>query len=161
MNSTRQKHYIQLFFPQKKKISPGIPKWSFIDFDIEPEAPFGNRKFFFLKILLTRIVFWVEIYRELPCRQNHYIIISGSRSKLEKTMKNSDFSNFDCNPEIMLKRLQFHGTLQWMPPQETLYSTFVSTKKKNFVRHPKMVVYGFWDRTWDPFRESKIFLLKI
>ena len=40
---------------------------------------------------------------ELPCRWNHYIIISGSRSKVEKTMKNSVFSNFDCDPEIKWK----------------------------------------------------------
>ena len=40
---------------------------------------------------------------ELPCRWNHYIIISGSRSKVEKTIKNSVFSNFDCDPEIKLK----------------------------------------------------------
>ena len=72
-------------------------------------------------------------------------------------MKNSVFSNFDCDPEIMLKWLQHHGNLQWIPPQKTLWSTFFSRKKKNSVRHPKMVVFRFWDRTWDPFRESKIF----
>ena len=44
-----------------------------------------------------------------------------------------------------------------MSPQRTLRSTLFSTKKKNSVRHPKMVVYRFWDRTWDPFRESKTF----
>ena len=63
----------------------------------------GIEKLFFLKIQLTRIVFWGEIYRELPCRLNHYVIISGSRSKVEKTMKSSVFSNFDCDPEIMLE----------------------------------------------------------
>ena len=89
------------FFFNKKKLD--IPKWSFSDFETEPETPFGNRKFFFLKIPLTRIAFWGEIYRELPWRWISYIIISGSRSKVEKTMKNSDFSNFDCDPEIMLK----------------------------------------------------------
>ena len=72
-------------------------------------------------------------------------------------MKNSVFSNFDCDPEILLKWLQHHGHLQWIPPQKTLWSTFFSTKKKNSVRHPKMVVFRFWERTWDPFRESKIF----
>ena len=71
-------------------------------------------------------------------------------------MKNSDFSNFDCDPEIMLKCLQPHGHLQWIPLQKTLWSTFFSEKKKNSVRHPKMVVYRFWDRTWDRFRKSKI-----
>ena len=48
------------------------------------------------------MIFWGKIYRELPCRCNHYIIISGSRSKVEKTMKNADFSNFDCDTEIMV-----------------------------------------------------------
>ena len=62
----------------------------------------GIEKLFFLKILLTRIVFWCEIHRELPCRWNHFIIISVSRSKVEKTMKNSVFSTFDCDPEITL-----------------------------------------------------------
>ena len=94
--------------------------------------------FFFSKFNLL-VVFWGEIYQELPCRYNHYIIISWSRSKLEKTMKNSDFSNFDYDPEIMLKWLQHHGNLQWIPPQKTLWSTFFS-KKKNSVRHPKIVV---------------------
>ena len=36
-------------------------------------------------------------------RRNHYIIISRSRSKLEKTMKKSVFSTFVCDPEIMLE----------------------------------------------------------
>ena len=34
---------------------------------------------------------------------------------------------------------------------------FPKKKKKNSGRHPKMVVFRFWDRTWDPFRESKNF----
>ena len=62
-----------------------------------------HRKFFFLKIQLTHIVFWGEIYRELQCRRNHYMIISGSRSKVEKPMKNSVFSNFDRDAEIVMK----------------------------------------------------------
>ena len=45
----------------------------------------------------------VSFFFSLECRWNHYIIISGSRSKVEKTMKNSVFSNFDCDPDIMLK----------------------------------------------------------
>ena len=72
-------------------------------------------------------------------------------------MKKSVFSTFVCDPEIMLKWLQDHGNLQWISPQKTLWSPFFSRKKKNSVRHPKMVVYRFWDRTWDPFRESEIF----
>ena len=72
-------------------------------------------------------------------------------------MKNLVFSNFDCDAEIMMKWLQHHGNLQKISPQRTLRSTFFSTKKKNSVRHPKMVVLRFWDRTWGPFRESIIF----
>ena len=140
------------FFFNKKKLD--IPKWSFSDFETEPETPFGNRKFFFLKIWLTSIAFWGKIYRKLPWRWISYIIISGSRSKVEKKMKNSDFWNFDCDPEIMLKWLQHHGSLQWIPTQKTLWSTFFPQKK---IGHPKMVVFRFWDRTWDRFRESKIF----
>ena len=45
-----KKHYDQLFFPQKKKIPSEIPKWSFSDLETKPEAPYGNQKFFFLKI---------------------------------------------------------------------------------------------------------------
>ena len=95
---------INFFFQKKKKKIPAdIPKWSFSDFETEPETLFGNRKIFFLEIQLTHIVFWGEIDRELPCRWNRYIIISGSRSKVEKTIKISVFSNLDCDPEIMLE----------------------------------------------------------
>ena len=97
-----KKHYDQLFFPPTKKYCPTSPNGRFRDFEIEPEVPFGNRKFFFL-IQLTRIVFEGEIYRELPCRWIYYIIIMRSRSKIEKTVKHSVCSNFNCDPEIMLK----------------------------------------------------------
>ena len=100
-----KKHYDQLFFPKKKKkkFRPTSQNGRFRDFETEPETLFGNRRLFFLKIQLTRIVFWGEIDRELPCRWNRNIIISGSRSKVEKTMKISVFSNLDCDPEIMLE----------------------------------------------------------
>ena len=56
------------------------------------------------------------------------------------------------------------ATLRWSPvnftPKNTMINFFFPQKKKNSVRHPKMVVFRFWDRTWDPFRESKIFFLK-
>ena len=105
-----QKTLWSTFFSTKKRNIPSdIPKSSFSDFETEPETPFGNRKFFFLKILVTRIAFWGKIYWELTWRWIHYIIISGSRSKVQKTMETSVFSNFDCDPEIMMKLLQHHG----------------------------------------------------
>ena len=57
-------------------------------------------------------------------------------------MKNSDFSNFDCDPEIILKWLQHHGNLQWIPPPKNTMINFFFHKKKNSVRHPKMVVFA-------------------
>ena len=126
-----QKTLYSNFFPTKKKNFVRHPKMVVYGIWDRTWDPFRESKiFFFLKILFTRIVSWGKIYRELPCRRNHYIIISGSRSKVEKTMKNSDLSNFDCVPEIMLKWLQHHGNLQWIPPQKTLWSTFFSRKKK-------------------------------
>ena len=92
-----------LLHKKKKKIPSDIAKWAFSDFETESKTLSGNRRFFFLIIELTRIVFWGEIYRELPCRWNHYIIISGSLSKVEKTMKNSVFATFVCDPEIILE----------------------------------------------------------
>ena len=102
VNSTL-KNTMMNFFSTKKKIPSYIPKWSFFEFKTGPETPFGNRKFFFLKIKLTRIVFWGEIYPELPCRWNHYIIMSWSRSKVGKTLKNTVFSTFVCYAEIMME----------------------------------------------------------
>ena len=46
-----EKQYGHFFFPQKKNPSD-IPKWSFSDFETEPEAPFRNRIFFFSKFNL-------------------------------------------------------------------------------------------------------------
>ena len=45
-----KKHYDQLFFAQKKKFRPTSENVRFRDFETETETPFGNRKFFFLKI---------------------------------------------------------------------------------------------------------------
>ena len=95
---------INFFFNiKKRKFRPTSQNGRFRDFETEPDTPFRNQKFFFFTIQLTRILFWVKIYRELPCHRNHYIIISGSRSKVPKTMKNSVFSTFVCDPEIMLE----------------------------------------------------------
>ena len=47
-----KKHYDQLFFPEKKKFRPTSENGRFRDFETEPETPFGNRTFFFLKFNL-------------------------------------------------------------------------------------------------------------
>ena len=148
-----QKTLWSTFYSTKKKKSVRLPKIVVFRFWDRTWNPFQEWKFFFLKIQLTRIFFWGEIYRELPCRRNHYIIILGSRSNVEKTMKSSVFSNFDCDPEIMLKWLQHYGNLRWISPRKTQSSTFYSTKINKSVRHHKIVVSRFWDRTWNPFQE--------
>ena len=45
-----KKHYDQLFFAQKKIFRPTSENGRFRDFETEPETPFENRQFFFLKI---------------------------------------------------------------------------------------------------------------
>ena len=62
---------INFFFQKKKKNLSDIPKWSFSDFKNEPETPFGIEVFFYQNLTYSYIVFWGEIYRELPCRRNH------------------------------------------------------------------------------------------
>ena len=47
-------------------------------------------------------------------------------------MENSVSSNFDCDPEIMLKWLQHHSNLHQISPQKKLKSTFFKKKKKKF-----------------------------
>ena len=44
---------------------------------------------------------------------------------------------------------------------EKHYGQLFFPQKKNFVWVPKMVVFPYWDRTWDLYRELKIFFLKI
>ena len=50
VNFTAKNPIVNFFFHKKKKIPSDIRKWSFSDFETEPEAPFGRRKFFFLNI---------------------------------------------------------------------------------------------------------------
>ena len=113
-----QKSVWSTFFSRKKKIPSDIPKWSFSDLKTEPETPFGNRKFFFLKISVIPIAFWGEIYRELSCRWNHYIIISWSRSKVGKTM--SKWWN-NCNMTVISSK--FH-------PKKHYSQLFFAQKEK-------------------------------
>ena len=54
----------------------------------------------------------------------------------------------DCNITVISSK--FH-------PKKHYDQLFFPQKKKNSVRHPTMVVFRFWDRIWNPFRESKIF----
>ena len=79
---------INFLLNKKKNFRPTSQNGRFPRFETEPETPFGNRKTFFFQNLITRKVFRGEIYRELQCRWNHYLTISGSLSKVEKTMKN-------------------------------------------------------------------------
>ena len=92
--------------------------------------------------------------------KRHKCMISGSRSKVEKTMKNSILSNFDCDPEIILKWLQHYGNLRWISPQKTLWSTFFSTKKKVPSDIPKCSFSDFENKPEAPFGNQQFFFLK-
>ena len=82
-----------------------------------------------------------------------------------KSRKNDEQSGFfefwlwSRNNVEMIATLR-ESAVNFIPKNSTIIF-FFHKKKKNSVRHPKMVVYRFWDRTWDPFRESKIFFLEI
>ena len=49
---------------KKKKLRQTSQNGRFRNFETEPKTPFGKRQFFFLKIKLTRTVFWGEFYWE-------------------------------------------------------------------------------------------------
>ena len=79
----------------------------------------------------------------------------GSRSKLEKTMKNWVFSTFDCDPEIILKLLQHHGNLQWLSPKKHYERVFFHKKKI-----PSDIAkwsFSKFETKPESLRESKIF----
>ena len=108
------------FFSTKKKNSVRYPKMVVVAILRPNLRTLSGIENFFSQNLTYWYSFWGEFYREWPCRWNHYLTFSWSRSKVEKTIKNSDFSNFDCDTEIMLKWLQDRGNLQWISPQKTL-----------------------------------------
>ena len=152
---------IDFFFQKKKKNSVQHPKMVVFRFWDRIWEPFRKSKTLFLKIQLTRIVFWVKIYRELPCRCNHYIIISGSRWKVEKTMKNSVFSNFECDAEIMVKWLHITVISSKFHTKKHYDKLLFPQKKKIQSDFPKWSFSDFETEPETPFRESKIFFHKI
>ena len=101
VNFTTKNTMINFFF-HKKKFRPTSQNGRFpiLRPNLRPLSGIDN--FVFSKLNLV-VQFSGKIYRELPCRWNHYIIVSGSRSKVEKTMKNSVFSTFVCDHGIMLE----------------------------------------------------------
>ena len=57
----------------------------------------------FFSIFNSHPQFFGEFYRGLLYRWIHSVIISESRSKVEKPMKNLVFPNFDCDAEIIVE----------------------------------------------------------
>ena len=76
------------FFSIKKKITSDIPKWSFSDFETEPETPFGNRKTFFSQNLTYSYGFLgcnlPGITMSLELLRNYFGITVKSRKNDEK-----------------------------------------------------------------------------
>ena len=115
----------------------------------------GIENFFFNEFNLA-LHSWGKIYRDLLSRRNHSIIISGSRSKMKKTMKSCFFSIFDCDPEIIMECLQQQSSVNFTP-KKTMIDLFFTKKKIVCPAPPQWSFWRYWDRTWDPFWESKIF----
>ena len=83
-----KKHYDQLFFPQKKKkFRPTFQNGRFRDFEIEPETPVGNWKFFFFQNLTYSYSFlgWNSpgITMSLDSLHNYYGITVKNRKNDE------------------------------------------------------------------------------
>ena len=151
---------INFFFPQNKKFRPTSHNGRFpiLRPNLRPLSGIEN---IFSRNLVTRRAFWGKIYWELSWRWIHCIIISGSRSKVEKTMKNSVFSNFDCDPEIMMKWLQHHGNLRYISPQKTQWSTFFFSQNKKFRPTSQNGRFPILRPNLKPLSEIKNFFLKI
>ena len=89
----------------------------------------GIVKFFFSVLNLLLHFFGIKFTEILP----------GSRSKVEKTMKNLVFSIFDRDSEIIMEYLQQQSSVNFTPKKKWL--NFFSRKKKNFLSDTfKMVV---------------------
>ena len=151
-----KKDYDQLFF-HKKKNSVRHPKmvvFAILRPNLRPLS--GIESFFFSNLTYSySFLGWnlPGITMSLDSLHNYFVITVKSRKNDEK-FGFSEFWLWSRNNVEMI------ATLRQSPvnfiPKNTMVN-FFSNKKKNFVRHPKMVVYRFWDRTWEPFRESKIF----
>ena len=150
------------FFSTKKKFRPASQNGRFPILTPSLRPLSGIEKRFFLKIQLTRIVFSGEIHRELPCRWYHYIIISGSRSKVEKTMQNSVFSEFDCDPEIMLEELEHYGNHYGTSDAKNSMINVLFHKNKKIPSYiAKRSFSDFETEPETPFGNRKFFISKL
>ena len=120
--------------------------------------PFRESKIFFSQNLTYSYSFlgWnlPGITMALDSLHNYFVITVKNR-------KNDEKSGFFEFWRWSRNKVEMIATLRSSPvnftPKNTTINCFFHKKKKNSVRHPKMVVFQFWDRTWDPFRESEIF----
>ena len=94
--------------------------------------PFRESKIFFSQNLTYSYSFLRWHVPGITMALDSLTTYFGITVKSRKTMKNSVFSNFDCDPEIMLKWLQHHGNLHQISPQKTVRSSIFSAKKKKF-----------------------------
>ena len=118
-----------------------MPKWSFIDFEIEPETPFGNRKLFSQNLTYSySFLGWKSpgFTMSLESLHNYFVITVKNRKNHEKI----GFFDFCLWSRYNVGIIATYGNLREISRQKTLSSTFFSTKKKNTVRHPQMVVFA-------------------
>ena len=152
-----KKNYYQLFFPQKKN-SVRHPKMIVFRFWDRTWDPFRKSKIFFSQHFTYSysLLGWnlPGITMALDSLHNYFGITVKSR-KNDGKFGFFYFCLWFWNNDGII------ATLRKSPvnftPKNNIVNFFSTKKKKNYVRHPKMVVYRVWDRTCDPLRESKIF----
>ena len=122
-------------------------------------GPFRESKIFFSQHLTYSYSFlgWnlPGITMSLESLRNYFGITMKSR-KNDEQFGFFEFWVWSRNNVEMIATLR--GSPVNFIPKNTMINFFFRKKKKNSVRHPKMVVYRVSDRTWNPFRETKIFL---
>ena len=113
----------------------------------------------YVQILWDLALYFINF--ALLCRWSHYIIISGSRSKLEKTMKNLVFLTFYCDPKIVLEWLQHDSNPREILAQKNHNQLFFHEKNNIFVRHPQNGHFGdFETEPETPFGNRNFFFLQ-
>ena len=143
---------IDFFFHKKKKFRPTSEKGRFpiLRPNLRPPSGIGN---FFSQNLTYSYSFlgWNLPGITMSESLNNYFGITVKTRKNDEKFGFFEYWLWCRNNDEMI------ATSRYSPVNFTPKNTIINffSIKKNSVRHPKMGVFRFWDRNWDPFRESK------
>ena len=157
-----KKHYDQLFFPQKKKISSDIPKWSFSRFWDRTWDPFRESTIFFSQNLTYSYSFLGRNLPGITISLDSLHNYSGITVKSRKNNEKFGFSEFWLWSR---NNVEMIATSRWSPvnftPKNTMINSFFHKKKKNPSDIPKWSFSDFKTEPETPFGNRKFFFLKI